>query len=456
MHIILKRFLRGRSRGLACVIAVISLVGLSVGSLDRPAAAVVVHGTGYEATVAGWTSWYGSYVLGGLGPVWCIDHGLHAPDSDYGYGPAAPPAVPRTSSTAMAWILGRYGSHPTRIQAAALMLALHDLNGAVYPQGPLQLATMSQAQFAGFEGDDVAVFTTAREMVQDGLGHGGLIGPLSLRLDAPAKGEPGVSTPVSASVRDATGRGVSGITVTFQATGADLRVARGVTDAAGRVTTRLTSPTGRSKVSATAQVPGLDLAVYGPAGAPAQRVARPSILPLSAAAGIEPVPPSTTTTTTTTVPPTTTSTTTTTTVPPTTTSITTTTTVPPTTTSTTTTTVPPTTTSTTTTTTVPPTPTSTTTTTSSTTTTVSPTTTSTTPPTTTSTVPGPTPSIGSARPTSGQGGVNAPEAAITGSGASTTLPATGSPARDDALIAIGLIGLGIALVLFVRGAPRTP
>ena len=53
----------------------------------RSALAAVVHGRGFEATVLGWTSWYGNYGLGDLGWGWCIDHGRLAPDADLGYVP---------------------------------------------------------------------------------------------------------------------------------------------------------------------------------------------------------------------------------------------------------------------------------------------------------------------------------------------------------------------------------
>ena len=39
-------------------------------------AASVTHNEGFAATVKGWTSWYGSYRLEGLGPAWCVDHGI--------------------------------------------------------------------------------------------------------------------------------------------------------------------------------------------------------------------------------------------------------------------------------------------------------------------------------------------------------------------------------------------
>ena len=70
----------------ACAaLAVTAVVG--VGRLAPPAEARVTPRVGFHATVAGWTSWYGSYDLGALGPAWCIDHGLRAPDPALGLPP---------------------------------------------------------------------------------------------------------------------------------------------------------------------------------------------------------------------------------------------------------------------------------------------------------------------------------------------------------------------------------
>src|SRR3982750_3193262 len=102
------------------------------------AAAVVSHDMGYRATVAGFTSWYGSYRMGALGTAWCIDHGIAAPDPDLGYVPTQP-AAPADTLTGMAWMLGAQGTDRSAVTHAALMLALHDFMGAAYPTGRLDL-----------------------------------------------------------------------------------------------------------------------------------------------------------------------------------------------------------------------------------------------------------------------------------------------------------------------------
>ena len=69
---------------------------LGLGASAPPAFATVTHRDGFEATVLGWTSWYGSYDLGPLGAGWCIDHGLRllTPPST-----TSPPPPPTSATT---------------------------------------------------------------------------------------------------------------------------------------------------------------------------------------------------------------------------------------------------------------------------------------------------------------------------------------------------------------------
>ena len=100
----------------------------------------------------------------GLGQAWCIDHGLRAPDADLGYAPTGPPGVPATTRTAMAWLVSTAGRAPSRLDAAAIMLVLHDLVGAIYPGGRLDLRHLTPAQFAGFGGEEAALLDRARTL----------------------------------------------------------------------------------------------------------------------------------------------------------------------------------------------------------------------------------------------------------------------------------------------------
>ena len=203
--------MRPHRRTLALAVPLLLLCALVVLARSGEAHAEVVHGTGFEATVAGWTSWYGSYQLSGVGQTWCIDHGLQAPDAVFGYRPIPPPAIPVTSQTAMAWVLGRYGNAPSAVDAAAIMLVLHDLNGAVYPQGALVVDRLAPSQLAGFGGAEAAVRGRAVQLKAEGLAHAGVRGPMTLSLAAPAEAAIGQVSTVIPRIRDAAGHGVAGL-----------------------------------------------------------------------------------------------------------------------------------------------------------------------------------------------------------------------------------------------------
>jgi hypothetical protein len=312
---------------LALVLLTAGLAGLGHG--PAPAGAVVQRVSGYRATVLGWSSWYGSYGLGAEGTAWCIDHGIRAPDPALRYVRTTLTGVPASTQSAMAWAFGRHGTNPDRITAAALMLVSHDLMGAQYPYGRMDVHALTERSIAGFGADGPAVLARARAIRADAVARSGLRGPWQLNITAPrvAPGARGTAT-----VRvTAGGAGVPGIVVTVAASGATVHAPAVVTtgaDGAARVS--LTTGAGSFRLSASARVPDLALQVFAPTAARAQRVVRPATLDLRAA--LEQVPPTTTSTTTTSTTTSTTSTTsTTTTVPPTTT------TAPPTTTSTTTT-----------------------------------------------------------------------------------------------------------------------
>jgi hypothetical protein len=280
--------MRPHRRTLALAVPLLTLCALLVFARSGDAHAEVVHGTGYEATVAGWTSWYGSYQLFGVGQTWCIDHGLQAPDAVFGYRPIPPPAIPVTSQTAMAWILGRYGNAPSAIDAAAIMLVLHDLNGAVYPQGALVVDRLAPSQFAGFGGAEAAVRGRAVQLKSDGLAHAGVRGPLSLSLAAPAEVAVGQVSTVTARIRDAAGHGVAGLPVSIHALGASPTSSNGTTGADGSFSMRAIATASTFFLTADAVVPSMRLDVYGPAGAPAQRVAKSTATSLHARAEVRP------------------------------------------------------------------------------------------------------------------------------------------------------------------------
>jgi hypothetical protein len=256
----------------------------------RWARAEVVHQQGYEATVLGWTSWYGSYSLAGLGQAWCIDHGLRAPDADLGYAPAGPPGVPATTRTAMAWLVSTAGRAPNRLDAAAIMLVLHDLVGAIYPGGRPDLRHLTPAQFAGFGGEEAALLDRARTLEVDALAHGGLVGPLRLRVRLPARLLPNERGAAVAQLSDQVGHPLGGVPVTFHGDLSGHSPTTVATDAGGRAIVAVTGHSSVVRVAVTAAVPDLVLHVFGPSGAPAQRVVVPGQVALRADAALAPVP----------------------------------------------------------------------------------------------------------------------------------------------------------------------
>jgi len=242
------------------------------------AAAAVVHVSGFEATVDGFTSWYGSYGMGAIGTVWCIDHGIPAPDAAYGYVPTDLTDHTPDTRRALAWALGRYGGGADRITSAALTLDMHDLSGARYPSGPLNVNTLGVNRLSGFAGAEAAVLARAREVKADAVAHSHLVPPLQLksRWDGPSA--------VVASVIDAQGAPVAGVAVHVAASGATLNVAPdAVTGGDGSVRFAFAVPAGPAHFVFTAVAPDLVLQAFAPTHIVAQRAARPATVRLAAA-----------------------------------------------------------------------------------------------------------------------------------------------------------------------------
>jgi hypothetical protein len=297
---------------IGCVLG--GLVLLGPAARAQPAQAVVVHRAGFEATVLGWTSWYGSYDMGELGAGWCIDHGLRAPDPALGYRPTDPADLGPATKAAMAWAVTKYGGTDP-VGAAALMLVLHDLRGAAYPFGRLDVDTLTPTQMAGFGGHEAEIISRARAIKADALAHDRRRGPLVLRVTlAPggpltadpfpmyASGRPVATGPVTGratvSVTDADSRPQAGVVVQLTVTGATLDGAsRLVTGADGRVRATFHSATAAGvRVAARATTVDPTLAAYAPTAVAAQRVAVPRWTTVAAAARTV-APPTTTSTT---------------------------------------------------------------------------------------------------------------------------------------------------------------
>ncbi len=256
----------------------------------RSAGAVVVHGRGYEATVLGWTSWYGSYEIAGTGPVWCIDHGLRAPDAAFGYAPTALPDVSAPTQAAMAWTVSRYGSDADPLTAAAIMLVLHDLAGAAYPYGRLNVDSLGTDAVAGFGGREGELLSKARAIKDDALRHAGEHGPPHLTVSFHDGGS-GTGF-VTATLTDWAAQPLIGVPIVLTVDGFSAAVP---SNAAGVVTRRYgPNPTGH-RASASVVVIDPALHAYAPRGIAAQRVVRPASVEVRAGAFLP--PPATTTTT---------------------------------------------------------------------------------------------------------------------------------------------------------------
>ncbi|MDQ3574599.1 MAG: SpaA isopeptide-forming pilin-related protein, partial [Actinomycetota bacterium] len=281
-----------RSRGgvllvvTTAVVSMVSVMGAATSS-GRPAGAAVVRVGGFSGTVHGHRGWFGSYDLAGIGTVWCVDHGIAAPDADHRYLPAELNQILPATRTAMAWTLGRHGHGPDRVTAAALTLVLHDLMGAPYPAGRLDVARLSASDLTGFEGDEQAVLSRARAMKREALAHGHLRGPLTLsaRADAVRPERPGV---LVARLTDSAGAAVPGVELAATATGATLSPGSSTaTDPRGEQRFTFVAAAGENRFHVSGVVPDLQLQSFVPSTRRAQRVATPGRVPVSAGLAVE-------------------------------------------------------------------------------------------------------------------------------------------------------------------------
>ena len=200
--------------------------------------------------------------------------------------------------TAMAWAYGRHGTAPDAVGAAALMLVGHDLMGAQYPSGRLDVDTFTEAALSGFGADGPAVLARARAIKADALAHGHLAPPWRLQIVAIGT-EVGGHGIVSAVVQ-AGDELVAGIEVTLRGEGVVLQNPGGsITGADGAVHAGYVVPAGAHRFTADATVADLVLQSFAPTAAPAQRVARPATQHLATSLD-RPAAPTTTTSTATT------------------------------------------------------------------------------------------------------------------------------------------------------------
>ncbi len=265
------------------VAAIVATAGLLRGGLfdpPAPAGAAVEHGAGFHGVVDGYRSWFGSYRLGGEGEVWCVDHGIRAPDVVLGYEPTGLDDRAPDTRRAIAWAVGRHGPGADRVGAAALMLVLHDLMGARYPSGPLSVDQLAPDRLQGFDGLEGEVVARARSIKADAVARAALVGPFRLAVSA-TEVLAGRRGNLEASVVDAGGRPVSGVAIHPAVTGAALvGDVDQVTAADGRATWAFDAAPGANTFDLSASAPGAELRALRPTVGPAQRVARPATVAL--------------------------------------------------------------------------------------------------------------------------------------------------------------------------------
>ena len=278
--------MRSRSAVLLLGAAVAATLGAGVGPLaSAPSAgAEAARRHGFWASVDGYRGWFGSWALDGVGTVWCVDHGIAAPDAGYGYTPSELADRPQAARAAMAWALGRHGPGADGVTSAALTLVLHDLMEAPYPSGPLDVDRLQAGRLSGFGGLERDVLDRARAIKADGLAHAHLRGPLALTARAqPARpGRPGV---LVARLTDAAGSGVAGVPLRATATGAALGPGTpAVTDARGEQRFPFVAGGGENAFAVSGVVPDVGLRSLAPSRRRAQRVALPARVPVAAGA----------------------------------------------------------------------------------------------------------------------------------------------------------------------------
>ena len=279
--------------GLVSLVLVVAVgVARAAGVFAPPvaASAEVEHGVGFSATVDGYRSWYGSYRLGELGEVWCVDHGIAAPDVVLGYEPTGLEDRAPETRRAVAWAVGRHGLGADRVTAAALMLVLHDLMGAVYPSGPLSVDRLAESDLVGFDLAAAEVLGRARAIKADAVARAALVGPLSMSVVTEGEGVAvaGRAGRLRATVVDAAGLPVPDVRVHPVVEGAELEgeVDRR-TGEDGSVSWPFVSGPGANRFALIADVPGAELVALRPTAGAAQRVARPAGVLVEGSASFE-------------------------------------------------------------------------------------------------------------------------------------------------------------------------
>lgn len=291
---------------LVSLAALAGLAGVVIVATGPHAEAAVTRIAGFHGSVDGFEGWFGSYNMGGIGPAFCIDHGIPDPDPALGYVPFPPAELPAEVGAAMSWITARWSRPDDAVTSAAMVLALHDLMDARYPSGPLEVFELRPGDLRGFAGNEAQVIAYARLLELDGLAHRHLRAPF--HLSAQAKPIPaGSSGVIVVKATDAAGAPVRGAVLAIKADGARLSgpvAAR--SDSSGSARFTFTAGSGRSQFEAVLITAAAEPAIFAPTRQRAQRVIRPAFATTSLTTSFDNAyqPSTTTTVPATTVPPT--------------------------------------------------------------------------------------------------------------------------------------------------------
>ena len=248
-----------RRAGAVCGLLAVLVVTLPVG----PASAAVQPAVGLNGTVLGFSGWYGSYSLAGIGTGFCLDFGKAAPDSAFNYRVGS--TITGTVGAQLAYVARTYGPTRDAVTAAAVKLVVHDLQNARYPYGELNVMTLQTSQMAGFSGRAGDVLTRARAVMRDAQTNY-LIAPYRLTLSTPTTVAENLTVPVSLRLLDGRGKAISGARVTLTATNTTVASRTVTTDGTGQARTSFTATGGDVSVRITASVvlPSPTPVVYAP------------------------------------------------------------------------------------------------------------------------------------------------------------------------------------------------
>lgn len=256
----LQRTGRARRRlGALFGLLAVLVVSLPIGTAN----AAVQPAVGLNGTVLGFSGWYGSYSLAGIGTGFCLDFGKAAPDSAYNYKVGS--TITGTVGAQLAYVARTYGPTRDPVTAAATKLVIHDLQNARYPYGELNVLTLQTSQMAGFASRAGDVLTKARAVMRDTQANY-LIAPYRLTLSTPTAVSDTLSVPVSLRLLDGRGKAISGARVTLTATNTTVTSRTVTTDGTGQAKTTFTATGGdvSVRITASAALPSPAPVVYAP------------------------------------------------------------------------------------------------------------------------------------------------------------------------------------------------